>query len=70
MLDPKRTVEKQRLCLHKFRGTFAEGLKDLGKSVEYINFKDGGQYVSIEPNRHVAFKAMNNFLTQHLNEPQ
>jgi dipeptidyl aminopeptidase/acylaminoacyl peptidase len=70
MLDPKRTFGKQRLCLHKFSGKFAESLKDLGKSVEYINFKDGGQYFSIQHNRHVAFKAMNNFLTQHLNELQ
>jgi dipeptidyl aminopeptidase/acylaminoacyl peptidase len=45
---------------------FAEELEDLGKSVEYIEFEDGDHYLSIQRNRHAAFKAMNNFLKQHL----
>jgi hypothetical protein len=30
---------KQRFCLRKFSGKFAEALKDLDKSVGFINFK-------------------------------
>jgi dipeptidyl aminopeptidase/acylaminoacyl peptidase len=45
---------------------FAEELKDLGKSVEYIEFKYGDHYLSIQRNRHAAFKAMDRFLKQHL----
>jgi dipeptidyl aminopeptidase/acylaminoacyl peptidase len=45
---------------------FAEELHDLGKSVEYIEFENGDHYLSIQRNRHAAFKAMDRFLKQHL----
>jgi dipeptidyl aminopeptidase/acylaminoacyl peptidase len=46
---------------------FAEELMDLGKSVEYIEFENGDHYLSIQRNRHAAFKAMDKFLKEHLN---
>jgi dipeptidyl aminopeptidase/acylaminoacyl peptidase len=49
---------------------FAEELTDLGKSVEYIELEDGDHYLSIQRNRHAAFKAMDRFLKEHLNESQ
>lgn len=44
-----------------------EKLRDLGKPVQYIELENGDHYLSIQHNRHDAFKAMNNFLKQHLN---
>jgi dipeptidyl aminopeptidase/acylaminoacyl peptidase len=43
-------------------------LKDLDKPVEYIELENGDHYLSIQRNRHVAFKAMGVFLKTHLGE--
>jgi dipeptidyl aminopeptidase/acylaminoacyl peptidase len=41
-------------------------LQDLDKDVEYIELENGDHYLSIQRNRHVAFKAMDAFLNKHL----
>jgi dipeptidyl aminopeptidase/acylaminoacyl peptidase len=41
-------------------------LQKLDKSVEYIEFENGDHYLSIQRNRHAAFKAMDVFLKTHL----
>jgi dipeptidyl aminopeptidase/acylaminoacyl peptidase len=41
-------------------------LQDLDKPVEYIEFESGDHYLSIQRNRHAAFKAMDTFLKRHL----
>ena len=41
-------------------------LQDLDKPVEYIEFESGDHYLSIQKNRHAAFKAMDVFLKKHL----
>jgi dipeptidyl aminopeptidase/acylaminoacyl peptidase len=43
-------------------------LQDLDKPVEYIEFENGDHYLSIQRNRHAAFKAMDVFLKKHLEE--
>jgi dipeptidyl aminopeptidase/acylaminoacyl peptidase len=43
-------------------------LTGLGKPVEYIEFKNGDHYLSLQRNRHAAFNAMDKFLKQHLSE--
>ena len=43
-------------------------LQDLDKPVEYIEFENGDHYLSIQSNRHAAFKAMDVFLKKHLEE--
>jgi dipeptidyl aminopeptidase/acylaminoacyl peptidase len=43
-------------------------LQDLDKSVEYVEFENGDHYLSIQRNRHAAFKAMDVFLKKHLEE--
>lgn len=43
-------------------------LQDLDKPVEYIEFENGDHYLSIQRNRHAAFKAMDRFLKAHLGE--
>jgi dipeptidyl aminopeptidase/acylaminoacyl peptidase len=43
-------------------------LKNLDKPVEYIELEMGDHYLSIQRNRHVAFKAMGLFLKTHLGE--
>jgi dipeptidyl aminopeptidase/acylaminoacyl peptidase len=45
---------------------FFDKLEDLDKSVEYIEFENGDHHLSMQHNRHAAFKAMNSFLKQHL----
>jgi dipeptidyl aminopeptidase/acylaminoacyl peptidase len=45
---------------------FYNKLKGLGKPVEYVEFESGDHFLSIQRNRHEAFKAMNKFLKQHL----
>jgi dienelactone hydrolase len=45
---------------------FAEELEDLDEDVEYIELENGDHYLSIQANRHTAFKAMDRFLKQHL----
>jgi len=43
-------------------------LQDLDKSVEYIEFENGDHYLSIQRNRHAAFRAIDVFLKTHLEE--
>ena len=43
-------------------------LQDLDKPVEYVEFENGDHYLSIQRNRHAAFKAMETFLKTHLEE--
>jgi dipeptidyl aminopeptidase/acylaminoacyl peptidase len=43
-------------------------LQDLDKPVEYIELENGDHYLSIQRNRHTAFKAMETFLKTHLEE--
>ena len=45
-----------------------EELQDLDKLVEYSEFENGDHYLSIQRNRHAAFKAMDAFLNKHLGE--
>lgn len=45
----------------------SQELEDLDKQVEYIEFAKGDHYLSLQHNRHKAFKAMQVFLQQHLN---
>jgi dipeptidyl aminopeptidase/acylaminoacyl peptidase len=51
-------VEQSRMMVDK--------LQKLDKSVEYIEFENGDHYLSIQRNRHAAFKAMDVFLKTHL----
>ena len=45
-----------------------EELQDLDKWVKYVEFENGDHYLSIQRNRHAAFKAMDAFLNKHLGE--
>ena len=45
-----------------------EELQDLDKWVKYVEFENGDHYLSIQRNRHAAFKAMDAFLKTHLGE--
>lgn len=53
-------VEQSRLMVDE--------LQDLDKPVEYIELENGDHYLSIQRNRHAAFKAMDVFLKTHLGE--
>jgi dipeptidyl aminopeptidase/acylaminoacyl peptidase len=44
-----------------------EELEDYDKSVEYIELENGDHYLSLQRNRHIAFRAMDAFLKKHLN---
>lgn len=45
---------------------FSQKLESLGKKVKYIELKNGDHHLSIQHNRHQAFRAMGSFLKQHL----
>lgn len=44
----------------------ADELSDIDKPVEYLELENGDHYLSIQRNRHAFFKAMDEFLKQHL----
>ena len=44
----------------------ADELEDYDKDVTYVELEAGDHYLSIQRNRHAAFKAMDAFLKQHL----
>jgi dipeptidyl aminopeptidase/acylaminoacyl peptidase len=58
--------EKDRVVDVEQSRDMVEELKDLGKKVEYLEFENGDHYLSIQRNRHAAFKAMDDFLKKHL----
>jgi dipeptidyl aminopeptidase/acylaminoacyl peptidase len=43
-----------------------EELEDLDKVVDYLELESGDHYLSIQRNRHAAFKGMETFLKKHL----
>lgn len=43
-------------------------LEDYDKPVEYIELENGDHHLSLQKNRHIAFKAMDAFLKKHLSE--
>lgn len=45
---------------------FVEELQDYEKDVQYIEFKNGDHYLSIQRNRHEFFSALDAFLKEHL----
>ena len=43
-----------------------KALQHLDKPVEYIEFENGDHYLSIQRNRHTAFRTIDIFLKKHL----
>ena len=45
---------------------FAEQLEYVGKTVRYVEFKDGGHHLAIQQNRTLFFEQLDAFLTKYL----